>query len=420
MFKIRSFVIILLLLSGRPAAQPSLAGQLKEFHQRGGLPNFFAKVKARKKVTVAYLGGSITEANNGWRDLTFNWLATTYPGAGFTQVNATAGGTGSDLGVFRMNHDVLPHKPDLLFVEFAVNDFGSTTESIYRTMEGIVRKTWRRYPQADICFVYTIAENNIKDLQAGKYQFTALAMEQIAEHYRIPSIHMGVEVIKLLDAGKLIFTGVPEEHPHQIVFTTDHTHPLSGSGHPIYAGVVEHYLQEMAQSDSIAPHDLGAPFVADNWEDAQMIPLSRIKNRRGFKKLAGKDTVQQQFKKFMPAIYKAMAPGATFTVRFTGKVLGVYDLIGPPGGIVTVTVDGGAPQDIFRFDQWGNYYRKSAFFLKDLDNGPHQATFTVTGKSFDKAALLRKRKITMTDPAMYRENSWLLSSILVLGKLKEQ
>ena len=83
-------------------------------------------------------------------------------------------------------------------------------------------------------------------------------------------------------------------------------------------------------------------------------------------------------------------------------------------------VDGGAPQDIFRFDQWGNYYRKSAFFLKDLGDGPHQATFTVTGKSFDKAALLRKRKITMTDPAIYRENSWLLSNILVLGKLEEQ
>ena len=51
--------------------------------------------------------------------------------------------TGSDLGVFRVQQDVLSKQPDLLFVEFAVNDGGAAPEQIIRCMEGIVRQTWR-------------------------------------------------------------------------------------------------------------------------------------------------------------------------------------------------------------------------------------------------------------------------------------
>jgi hypothetical protein len=59
-----------------------------------------------------------------------------YPDAGFSEPNATIGGTGSDLGVFRLNQDVLDHKPDLMFIEFAVNDGGAALERIQRRMEG--------------------------------------------------------------------------------------------------------------------------------------------------------------------------------------------------------------------------------------------------------------------------------------------
>src|SRR5260221_612405 len=103
------------------ADAPQTTAQLLQ--SRTGLPNFFAKVHAGKPVTVAYFGGSITAAN-GWRPKTFAWLHERYPKVAFTEVNAAIGGTGSDLGAFRLGHDVLSHKPDLVFVEFAVNDGG--------------------------------------------------------------------------------------------------------------------------------------------------------------------------------------------------------------------------------------------------------------------------------------------------------
>ncbi len=88
---------------------------------RGGWGNFVSKLRSGETVKVAYLGGSITAAP-GWRVKTREWLSKEFPQAKVAEINAAIGGTGSDLGVFRLQRDALQHHPDLLFVEFAVND----------------------------------------------------------------------------------------------------------------------------------------------------------------------------------------------------------------------------------------------------------------------------------------------------------
>ena len=92
------------------------------------------------EIKIGYLGGSIT-AQNGWRVQTLAHFRQACPQASFTEINAAIGGTGSDLGVFRVQQDVLSKGPDLLFVEFAVNDGGADPQRIIRAMEGIVRQT---------------------------------------------------------------------------------------------------------------------------------------------------------------------------------------------------------------------------------------------------------------------------------------
>lgn len=389
---------------------------LQAFHVRGGLPNFFRKIQSGKEVRIAYLGGSITEADNGWRDLTFNWFREKYSLAPFYEINATVGGTGSDLGVFRMDNDVLVHEPDLVFVEFAVNDFGRAEPEIRKTVEGIVRKTWKKYPSADICFTYTLAENMVETMQKGQYQQSAIAMEAVAEHYQIPSVHMGVEVISLLEAGKLIFTGNPEEHPDKIVFTKDKTHPLTRSGHPIYANEVIRFMKMMENNTVQKPHIMPAALEKENWELAQMIPLSQFKLNEKWKVLPASNSISKKFVKFMPTLYQA-DPGASFTVKFKGKILGAYDVIGPKTGIVEVTDNGQQPSEIYRFDQWCDGYRKNRFFVKNLSEGVHEVTFRVPGKVFDKAEILKKRDITITNPADYAGYGWFANSILLVGEL---
>src|SRR5256885_1588445 len=95
-----------------------------ECRERTGLPNVLSKLKSGAEVRIAYLGGSIT-AQDGWRPKTLNWFRQHFPKAQVREINAAIGGTGSDLGVFRLQHDVLEQKPDVLFIEFAVNDDGA-------------------------------------------------------------------------------------------------------------------------------------------------------------------------------------------------------------------------------------------------------------------------------------------------------
>ncbi len=126
------------------------------FHTRDGLGNVLARLEQGEDVRIGYLGGSIT-AQAGWRPKTLAWFQKQFPEAKVEEINGAIGGTGSDLGVFRYEQDILRHKPHMVFVEFAVNDGGASPEQIFRAMEGIVRQTWRTDPNIDLCFVYTMA-----------------------------------------------------------------------------------------------------------------------------------------------------------------------------------------------------------------------------------------------------------------------
>ncbi|MBC8034712.1 MAG: SGNH/GDSL hydrolase family protein [Chitinophagaceae bacterium] len=396
--------------------EPTPTDGLNELNYRGGLPNFFNKIKAGKEVTVAYLGGSITQIGNGWRDMTYNWLDSSFPDATFRQIEASIGGTGSDLGVFRMDEDVLSHNPDLVFVEFATNDHNATAEQIYRSMEGIVRKTWVKYPETDICFVYTMRESNIPALNSRLYQPSAVAMEKIAEHYNIPSIHMGVPVFRLLNADKLVFSGKPAEHPGKMVFTLDGVHPRSVESHKIYAGAVFRGLSIMKNFTAQLPHLQVAAFREDNWEGAQAIPLSEIAVKDGWELLAPTDPVSRPFVRFMPQIYKAATPGASFTIKFNGRVLGFYDLLGPSTSIIDVYIDGRRVTDLVRFDAACTSYRMSSFLYRELPPGDHVVKFVVTGKPIDKLGIFARAGVVITDTSKYSENSWFVSKVFFIGK----
>lgn len=93
------------------------------------------KAEAGEKVTIACIGGSITqgtiatgkrdtevEERKAYADRFFDWWEERFPGTEFQFVNAGIGGTDSYLGVHRLERDVLESEPDLVLVEFAVND----------------------------------------------------------------------------------------------------------------------------------------------------------------------------------------------------------------------------------------------------------------------------------------------------------
>ena len=110
---------------------------------------------------MTFLGGSLTwgaqatsPMDTSYRALVEKKLAATYPQARFRFWDAAIGGTGSQLAAFRLERDVLSQKPDLVFMDFTINDnpYVEPTLSRLSSYESLVR----RLVQAEIPVVQVI------------------------------------------------------------------------------------------------------------------------------------------------------------------------------------------------------------------------------------------------------------------------
>ena len=399
----------------------------QECHPRKGLPNFFEKANtAGAEVKIGYLGGSIT-AQPGWRPKTLAYFQQSYPKAKFSEINAAIGGTGSDLGVFRLKQDVLDHKPDLMFVEFAVNDGGASPEQIFRCMEGIVRQTWKTLPECDICFVYTVTEALVPAMLEGKFQRSASAMEKIADFYGIPTIHMGMEVAKLAKEGKLVWKAkLPKTEEEKkalegkFVFAPDSVHPHVETGHELYlAAIVRSQEPIKAASKTTGAHVLDKPFIATNYEQAKLLPITAATLSKGFSLLDPKtDDFGKRWANRMTTLHKGSQPGETLTFKFKGTRCSIYDIIGPDCGQVNITLDDQPAKIVPRFDAYCTYHRLSALVIgSDLEDKVHTVKIEIDSKQPDKAAILAKNGNKIDKPERFDATAFYPGAILLVGEL---
>ena len=418
----------IMLLTVALAQEPYPLRDAVEYTVRGGLPNVFAKLEAGEAVKIAYLGGSIT-AQPGWRPKTLAWFQEQYPDADIQEINAAIGGTGSDLGVFRLQHDVLEHEPDLLFVEFAVNDGGAPPERIHQSMEGIIRQTWRADPNTDICYVYTLTEGMLGDLQSGKYPRAASAMEALADHYGIPSIHMGLEVARLTEKGDVVFKApqptTDEEKAAlagRILFSSDGVHPHPDTGHQLYLEAVVRSMAGIKGVGEPGPHSLGEPLVADNWEQAGMVPLDQGTLSDGWVKLDPAEGLARNFGNRLPGLWRATEPGESITFRFKGTQAKIYDLLGPDCGQLTVTLDDDEPKVVRRIDPYCTYHRLATLGIgAGLEDTVHTVTIEVHPEVPDKREILFEHNRADFDahPEKYEGTTWYAGAIMLIGELVE-
>lgn len=391
----------------------------RELKERGSLPNFFAKALHGDSIKVAYLGGSIT-AQNGWRVLSLEWLKQRFPKALFSEINAAIGGTGSDFGVFRLHDHVLNFKPDLVFVEFTVNDAGSPSEKIIRSMEGIVRQIWQQNPYTDICFIYTIKEAFLEAEQKGQLPVSAVTMEKVADSYNIPSINFGFEVAKMVSNHQLIFKGKANELNGVKVFSSDGVHPFPETGHVIYHDVFKRSFETMSEGKRSRPkkHVLSKPLAPDCFSNTQMVDFTAAKLSKNWEVIKIEDQPSfAGFDRYIKKFAKASQSGETLTIRFKGKAIGAYDIMGPDAGKVIVEIDGCVKDTISRFDEYCTYRRMNYFIIDHLDDKKHVAIFQVLSEPFDKATILAKRGNVIKDPEKYKDNNWYVGKILIDGYL---
>ena len=332
---------------------------------RRGLPGVGQKLSQSKPVTVAYLGGSITQAwPDGYAYQTTAWLKASYPQVAFTEINAGIGGTGSDLGAYRLRQDILKHKPDLLFVEFAINDSGEGHD-VRAAMEGIVRRTRRELgDRCDIVFIYTLAQNLLEDLQAERLPPASRLHEPVAEHYGLTSINVALDVARRMKAGELTWAD----------FSSDSCHP-GIRGHKLYCDTLAEALPRafvVPPATAVLP----APLTPDPWESCDMIPIPAGTQFAGWSYRA---TVNHGGWECFDGLFESDTVGCEAVFEFSGTGIGLFYHLGPESGDLLWAVDDGDLSTARLFDDYADKFWRPSYRLlaQGLTPGQHRLRIQV-------------------------------------------
>lgn len=397
--------------------------EIPETTARDGLPNVLKKLSAGEDVRIAYLGGSITEAP-GWRVLSLKWLQEQYPKARIQEINATFSGTTSAFGAFRLGREVVTKKPDLLFVEYVMNDGGRNPQRTSQAMEGIVRQTWQANPATDICFVYTVGKSTLTFYQSGRRPVAVETMEKVADHYGVPSIDFGPAVAELEKSGKLTLTA-PLPPPAQrdgangkIIFSGDGLHPHVETGHPLYLAAIQRSWPAIKEASRDVPvRKPVEPLNASPWQTAQLLPIKELKLEGGWKPLAADSAAMTSAGRRAPLMWTGEKAGDSIEFSFTGTCFGLYSLKGPDSGTFRVTVDSLPPLEDAKFDSFctADRWRVSPWIYPDeLPQGVHRVRIEMTGTAPDKKALLKGNYAKL--PADQRDGTRLhVSDVMIIG-----
>jgi len=331
----------------------------------------FEKLKKEKKLTIGYFGGSITAgagASDGsktsWRALTTAWFKDRFPAASITEANAAIGGTGSDLGAFRYQVDLFTKDPDLVFVEFAVNDGNGAELRVKRSMEGIVRQIWLANPWAEIVFIYTTTKALAPAYVEGGVPKAVSFHQAIAKHYDIPEINVGRIVVERITRGE----GTWE------TLTTDGVHP-NDAGYAIYGKTVQDFLDSQMNESAGEPRlALPDPLTKDPFSGGHLVDAATLY-------IPGWQKEEKSMGGRFPHFVASNSAGTELVHKFSGSTIGVYWLIAPDGGDIEWSIDGGEPK---RVSSWDKYSVKNAragyvIFADDLSAGEHTLKIRVLG-----------------------------------------
>lgn len=349
------------------------------------LSNTLFRLKNDKKLRVAYFGGSITEGGGeqGWRRLTTKWLEARWPDAEIIEINAAIGGTGTDLGVYRCDRDVIAHKPDLTFIEFAVNDSGSAAEHLSRTTEAIVRKLLASNPSMEIVFVFTITKYICDRLSESLPYFSRDIHAAIAAHYGLPTIDVGTplaEAAAKAENGWLTYTG-DNVHPNAEGYAVKEEALLKGL-EPLLTG---------AAPEAPAERSLPAPLYDALPLSARLIDAYPLADPRAQPDTSAEHGWSQLFFHLCgrwPTTIGANKPGAELSFEFEGSNLGIYWMMASDSGDIEFSIDGGEWQHMSSWDHYCLRFARANFHMlaRDLPEGKHSALIRVSETKNEQSA----------------------------------
>ncbi|MBK9392150.1 MAG: prolyl oligopeptidase family serine peptidase [Bacteroidetes bacterium] len=320
-----------------------------DFHlYRGGLSRSAAKFEKERTGRVAFLGGSITY-NNGWRDSVSNAIRKRFPETKFEFINAGIPSLGSLPDAFRFEQDVLSKgRPDLLFVEAAVNDRTNEYPGIeqVRSMEGIVRHALSVNPQTDIVFMYFVDPDKIIDYNKGIIPAEIKNHESVAAHYNIPSVNLANEVTQRINNMEFTWEGD---------FIDLHPSPF---GQQVYYRSISALLMK-CWSPGLIPNssDLPLPAMLDpySYENGRLVNVDKKYVTEGWtfvENWTPDDKASTREGYVNVPMLVGNKPGEILKFSFKGTAAGIAVAAGPDAGFIEYSIDGKEWKSLDLFTQW--------------------------------------------------------------------
>lgn len=192
------------------------------------ISDVFQKAQNGEDITVAYIGGSITEGYNAgttefYAKTCTDLLQGYFPDITVTGVNAGISGTPSLLGNLRLERDVLSADPDIVFVEFAVND---GQEADYKNAyESLVRTLLTQEKDIAVVLLFTVLDSGYTCQEH---------MSKIGANYDLPMISVHDSVYEEIEAGRMTWQD----------YSNDQSHP-NAYGHKCITDFVDNYYQKV-------------------------------------------------------------------------------------------------------------------------------------------------------------------------------
>ncbi len=219
------------------------------------LRRVMCKAARGEKITVAAIGGSITEGahartwgdagNNAqqfteelggekcWFERVGDWFRVRFPDATIDTINAGIGATSSFLGTFRLDQMVLQYNPDLVMVEFSVNDVSAPPyllkDEIFESYESIIRRLLELGIAVMPIIFVTQNGSSMQKIHS-----------ELADHYNLPAISYQNAIYPdgelICDWSKL---------------SPDDVHP-NNAGHALLSLCVSNYLDNVYESTDVS------------------------------------------------------------------------------------------------------------------------------------------------------------------------
>lgn len=241
------------------------------------------------------------------------------------ETNAGIGGTGSDFASFRAREDLLRAAPDIVFVEFAVND--AATPAATASMEALIRQLLAHPARPAVILLGMLRQDGAN---------AQTAQLPVARHYDLPFLSVRDALWPALSDGQLIWGQLYR----------DNVHPAK-AGHALIGSLIASYLEDVLggpapTSASTSRAALPAPLFRSSANFGTTSMMDASGKNEGTIRLAKNDGWKIHEKSRHGPAWASETPGSELRFEFEGNVVAVLvHRAMENAGDIEASVDGG-------------------------------------------------------------------------------